>query len=246
VKAFVWHEQDSFLQRLNPLTKLAACFVAAVVVSTAGEPTTPALVVLLAVAATRVLGRVPWSLLFRTLGFGVLAGFGVFWTYTLFYAGTGQAWLYGATMAIRLLAILSASAMFVLTTDPSQFVRALIHQAHVSPRVAYSVFAAYRFVPLLQIEFETIRAAHQMRGGVGRGGLVGKIREMGGYAIPLLVSAVRKGERVALAMESRGFGALPAERRTYFRVTCLSRADLWFSLMCLLALGTLVALRRIQ
>jgi energy-coupling factor transport system permease protein len=210
------------------------------VVSTAGEPITPALVVLLAMLSTRVLGRVPWSMLFRTLAFGLLASFGVFWTYTLFYGGTGNPWLYGATMAARLLAILSASAMFVLTTDPSQFVRALIHQARVSPRIAYSVFAAYRFVPLLQVEFETIRAAHQMRGGVGGGGPFGRIREVVGYAIPLLASAVRKGERVALAMESRGFGALPAQTRTYFRVTSVGRADFWFSAVCLLALGGLI------
>jgi len=246
MKAFVWHAEDSFLQRLNPLTKLAACFVAAVCVSTAGEPTTPALVVLLALAATRLLGHVPWSLLFRTIAFGLLASFGVFWTYTLFYGGSGPAWVYGLTMATRLLAIMSASALFVLTTDPTQFVRALMHQAHVSPRIAYSVFAAYRFVPLLQVEFESIRAAHQMRGGAGRGGWLEKVRETAGYAIPLLVSAVRKGERVALAMDSRGFGALPAGKRTFFRVTTLSRADLWFSLVCLLAFGLLAGLRSIQ
>ena len=78
--------------------------------------------------------------------FGVPAAFGVFWTYTLFYAGSGPAWVFGATMATRLLAIMSASLMFVLTTDPAQFVRSLIHQAHVSPRIAYAVFDVYRCV----------------------------------------------------------------------------------------------------
>ena len=175
--------------------------------------------------------------------FGLLASFGVFWTYTLFYAGSGPAWIYGATMAARLLAILSASAMFVLTTDPAQLVRSLIHQLHVSPRIAYSVFAAYRFVPLLEVEFETIRAAHQMRGGIGRGDVFDKPRELFGYAIPLLASAVRKGERVALAMESRGFGALAAQARTYYRVTTLGRADLGFALACLAAFGAVLSLR---
>ncbi|HLZ25948.1 MAG TPA: energy-coupling factor transporter transmembrane component T [Chloroflexota bacterium] len=246
MRAFVWYAEDSFLHRLNPLTKLAACLLAAIVVSTAGEPVTPAIVILLALASTRGLGKVPVSMLCRTLAFGLLASLGVFWTYTVFYGGSGEPWLYGATMAARLLAILSSSAMFVLTTDPSQFVRSLIHQARVSPRIAYSLFAAYRFVPLLQVEFETIRAAHQMRGGVGGGGPFGQIREIVGYAIPLLASAVRKGERVALAMESRGFGALSAQQRTYFRVTTINQADLWFGVGCLLAAATLIALRRIQ
>jgi energy-coupling factor transport system permease protein len=241
VKTFVWHEGDSFLHRLNPITKLAVCFLAAAVVSTAGEPVTPALVIVLSLGATRGLGRVPWLVLARPMLFGVPAAFGVFWTYTLFYGGTGPAWLYGTTMATRLLAIMSASLMFVLTTDPSQFVRSLIHQAHVSPRIAYSVFAAYRFVPLLEVEFRSIRAAHQMRGGVGRGTLLDMVRQLFGYAIPLLASAVHRGERVALAMESRGFGALP--RRTYFRATTLGCGDLIFGLACVAAFAGLIVAR---
>jgi energy-coupling factor transport system permease protein len=241
VKAFVWHEGDSYLHRLNPLTKLGACFLAGGVVSTAGEPLTPIVVALAAIITTRAAGRVPWRLIARPLAFGSLAGFGVFWTYSLFYGGSGPGWAYGLTMAMRLLAILTASALFVLTTDPSQFVRSLIHQAHVSPRIAYSIFAGYRFVPLLEVEFATIRAAHQMRGGDTRPSLPGRIRQLVGYAIPLLVSAVRKGERVALAMESRGFGALP--QRTYFRTTTLGRADFAFGVCCLVLFALLVFAR---
>src|SRR5207237_1389011 len=152
-------------------------------------------------ATARLAGRVPITVLLRPMLFGALAGFGIFWTYALF-AVAGPDWRYGATMALRLLAILSASALFVLTTDPSEFVRSLIHQARVSPRIAYAVFAAYRFVPLLGVEYETIRAAHQLRAGIRRSSPLDAVREVIGYAIPLLASAVRKGERVALAMES--------------------------------------------
>jgi energy-coupling factor transport system permease protein len=217
------------------------CFLAAAVVSTANEPITPALVILLSLTVTRGVGHVPWIVLGRAMLFGILAAFGVFWTYTLFYGGSGPAWLFGATMATRLIAIMSASLLFVLTTDPSQFVRSLIHQAHVSPRIAYSVFAAYRFVPLLEVEFQSIRAAHQIRGGVGKRSFFDPIREVFGYAIPLLASAVRKGERVALAMESRGFGSLP--HRTYFRVTTLGVSDLVFALACIAASVGLVVAR---
>jgi len=54
------------------------------------------------------------------------------------------------------------------------------------------------------------------------------------YVIPLLALAVRRGERVALAMESRAFGALP--RRTYYRATSFGRADVVFFSGALLAL----------
>jgi energy-coupling factor transport system permease protein len=169
--------------------------------------------------------------------FASLLGFGLFWTTTLFYAGAGSAVQYGATVALRLAAILAMSSLFVVTTEPTQFVRALIHQAHLSPRLAYSVFAAYRFVPLVEVEFSTIRAAHQLRGGVGRRGPLAHIQELFGYAIPLLALAVRRGERVALAMECRAFGARP--RRTYYRETHHGWADVWFACAALLVLGAL-------
>lgn len=241
MKAFAWHEGDSILHRLNPLTKLGACFMAAAAVSTANEPLTPSVIVLMALLITRLVGQVPVALLARPLVFGVMAGAGIFWTYAVF-AANGPDWRYGAAMATRLLAILSTSAMFVLTSDPSQFVRSLIHQARVSPRIAYAVFAGYRFIPLLEVEFETIRSAHQMRGGVGRGGALDRARELIGYAIPLLASAVRKGERVALAMESRAFGARPA--RTYYRVTSFGAADVVFLVASLAVLAADVGLRR--
>ena len=112
----------------------------------------------------------------------------------------------------------------MLTTDPVDFVVALIHQGRLPVRVGYAVFAAYRFMPLIQEELDNIRAAHQVRGDTHRPGLIARVRQTFGYAIPLLAISVRRAERVALAMDSRGFGARPD--RTYFRSTRLSRADL--------------------
>ena len=52
--------------------------------------------------------------------------------------------------------------LFVLTTDPVDFVLALIHQARLPYRIGYAAFVAYRFVPLVQAELDNIRAAHQI------------------------------------------------------------------------------------
>ena len=61
MRTFVWHEQDSFLHRLNPLTKLALTLPVAVLVSTTLEPITPLVIGLLALLTTRVLGRISWA-----------------------------------------------------------------------------------------------------------------------------------------------------------------------------------------
>lgn len=257
MKAFVWHEADSYLHRLNPLTKLALNVPVVVLVSLTYEPVTPLVVAALALVVTNVLGHVPWRNLVRPFGFAVLLSLGMFWTGAAFYSGPGAAdsptvavgplrlttagLVYGAAMAARLLAIFSASTLFVLTTDPTRLVLALIQQGRLPYRIGYAVFAAYRFVPLFQEELDNVRAAHQMRGAYQRGGLIGRLRRIFGYAVPLLAIAVRKGEHVALAMDSRAFGALP--NRTYFRTTTLGRADLLFALSAAVVLVAIVVSR---
>ena len=258
MKTFVWHETDSFLHRLNPLTKLALNVPVVAIVSLTYEPITPLAIGFLALLAARVLGQLPWPALLRPLGVAVLLSVGMFWTSTVFYTGPGAedsapaVWLgpirltfaglvYGAAMAARLLAIFATSLLFVLTTDPTEFVLALIQQGRLPYRVGYGVFAAYRFVPLFEEEFANVRAAHQMRGGVGADGLIARLRQVAGYVIPLLAIAVRKGERVALAMDARAFGALP--HRTYFRRTALGWNDAIFAVGAGGTLLTLVLVR---
>jgi energy-coupling factor transport system permease protein len=68
------------------------------------------------------------------------------------------------------------------------------------------------------------------------------LRQLLGYAIPLLAISVRRAERVALAMDSRGFGARPD--RTYFRTTTVTRSDVVFAVGAVIALATIVALPR--
>jgi energy-coupling factor transport system permease protein len=257
VRQFVWHEADSFLHRLNPLTKLALSVPVAVLVALIFEPVTPLVIAAVATAATWRLGNVPLAGMIRALGFALLLGFGMFWTGVLYYAGQGSeapsivpgplhiteaSLIYGLTMVSRTLAIFATSALFVLTTNPIDFVVALIQQGRLPVRVGYAVFAAYRFVPLIQEELDNVRAAHQVRGAVSGRGLLARLRQSFGYAIPLLAISVRRAERVALAMDSRGFGARPD--RTYFRTTTLTRFDLLFGIGASLALAAIVGLPR--
>jgi energy-coupling factor transport system permease protein len=251
MKSFVWHEADSPLHHLNPLTKLAPALPVVVIVSQANNPLAPLAIAVLALAAIHLFGRVPVRQLVRPIGVALVLGFGMFWMGALFYANPGVSYsgsgpigltntslMNGVTMASRLLAIFGASLLFVLTTDPVKLVLALIHQAHMPYKIGYSVFAAYRFIPLLQEELENIRAAHLMRQGQA-GGIVRSIRRQAGYAVPLLAIAVRKGERVALAMDARAFGALA--QRTYHRRTSFGPGDAAFGILAGVTLAAIVS-----
>ena len=145
------------------------------------DPITPAVFAIAALIALRTLGGVP----FKTIGYIfiplLVVSFGTFWSTSLFYDAsalseshvalqvgplvlTYEALGYGLTITLRLIAIFISSMMFVLTTDPTEFIQSLVQQLRVSFRFGYGILAAYRFVPMLQYELANIRAAHKVRG----------------------------------------------------------------------------------
>ena len=241
---FLYHEGSSFLHRLNALTKLLFVGLLMVVLTLILDPITPLVVALLLLPSTMVLGRLSPGLLLRPLRPFVLAAFGLFWTTGLFYAAdsalhpralfqVGPAVLtelgaaYGASITFRILAIFAASLLFTLTTEPSALLQALIQQWRVSYRFGYGVMAAYRFVPLFDSQLASIRAAHRVRGAGSSGGPVARYHRFIGYMVPLLAGGVRQAERVALAMDARGFSG--GSSRTYYRESAFGWRDLVFS-----------------
>jgi energy-coupling factor transport system permease protein len=131
----------------------------------------------------------------------------------------------GVALALRVIAIASVGAVFTLTTDPTRLADALVRQAHVSPRFAYGALAAYQAIPRFAEDLSTLRQARRIRGR--RGSWHPRL------LVSLLVLAIRHGDRVALAMDARAFGAGPM---TYYR-------DLrWSWLDATVALGGAVVL----
>jgi energy-coupling factor transport system permease protein len=239
----LFYETDSFLHRVNPLTKLTFTVVMMVLLTLIVDPLTPLAVAALGLAAIVLLGRVPLVQTLLTLRPFLIVSFGLFWTTALFYAAdpaspprvlahwgpavlTEEGVAYGVAIMLRILAIFVISLMFTLTTDPTAFLQALVQQARLSPRFGYGVIAAYRFVPLFDGELASIRAAHRIR-GVASGGLAAQYRHLVGHMVPLLAGGIRHAERVALAMDARGFGA--SSSRTYYRRSTFGWRDVVFA-----------------
>lgn len=245
-------ETDSFLHRVNPLTKLVVTIVLMVVLTVIVDPITPLTVAAIGLVGIALFGNVPLLQLLGTLRPFLIVSFGLFWTTALFYAGPAQTlaqWgpfvlsrdgvAYGAAIMFRILAIFVASLLFTLTTDPTALLQALVQQARVSPRFGYGIIAAYRFVPLFDNELASIRAAHRVRGVVSGGGLAAQYRRLVGHMVPLLAGGIRHAERVALAMDARGFGAV--SNRTYYRQSRFGWRDPVFGVAAGLILILLLA-----
>ena len=115
----------------------------------------------------------------------------------------------GAGLALRLFAIALAGALATLTSEPIDVADALIQQVRVSPRFAIGVLAALRLLPLLDREWQIIGMARRARGVDAGRSPIQAIMLAFGRLFVLMVAAIRRGSRLAVAMEARGFGARP-------------------------------------
>ena len=235
---FSYYEVDSWLHRRNPTAKLAAHLVLSLLLTVVFDPLTPLVFLGSALLVGRGLGRLPLGTMLRALWPFWLLSASLLVSNSLFASRPEQAtvlWrggpfiatvegaLIGLSLAERGVAIAAFTIVLIMSTDPTALVRSLVQQARLPPRFAYPALAAYRFLPLLQTEFVTIRLAHRLR-GVGRSrGWLGWLREQGRMTLPLLTNAIRRAERVALAMDARGFGSPRA--RTHFRRIRFERSD---------------------
>ena len=237
----------TFLERRNPAVKLLTLLVVFVCLTLVFDPVTPAAFLALAFAAGWGLGGVSPRLILRVLGPFLAATIGIFLANILFgRANAGAAALFSvgsirvtlpalrtaASLSLRILSFAAFSVVFVKTTDASALILSLIHQCRLHYRLAYGIMVGYRTLPLLQGEYETIRAAHRVRGVREREGPLGLWGRVRRYSVPLLAGAVRRANRVALAMDARAFGAFP--ERTYRRTMKVTAAD-WTFLGCTVA-----------
>ena len=221
-----------FLHRLNPLSKIAGPLPAMVFLIIARGIPLPLAFLLLGLLVILVGAHLrPRMVLIILIGFPVLAAlfavsFGI-WTdptivdRSVLLLQVGDYHLYLGSLArglgtsLRLLALFSLTLIAGLSTTGPDLVRSLVQQLRVPYRIGYTALAAFRFVPRFGHELAVIRSAHRVRGMTGGRGPVARIRRYLGYVVPLLAGAIRHAERVALAMDSRAFGAHPTRTERY-------------------------------
>ena len=78
------------------------------------------------------------------------------------------------------------------------------------------MFLSFGFLPLFADELERVRLAQRFRGGGLEGGFGRKLRGVRLLLVPLFVSAFRRADELAFAMESRCYNG--GEGRTRMKV----------------------------
>ncbi|PTX58212.1 energy-coupling factor transport system permease protein [Melghirimyces profundicolus] len=250
----------SVLHRLDPRSKLVFVFLFMMAVFLANNVLSYMLLVL--VTATAVfLSEIPLPLIFRGLKpvlylIGLTAflhlwmtrGGDVLWQWgpvSIHENGIVQA---GWT-SLRFFILVLMGTMLTLTTSPIELTDGL--ERLLSPltrlgvpahELALMMSIALRFIPTLWEETEKIMKAQRARGAdFESGGLYRRAKSYIPVLIPLFISAFRRAEELALAMEARGYRG--GEGRTRIRELRYRMADGILLAVLLLLVGCLLWLR---
>lgn len=130
-----------------------------------------------------------------------------FWVFTITREGLTNAVL----MAIRLTYLILGTSVMTLTTTPNQLTDGLEKSLMPLSKIGIPVHAiammmsiALRFIPILIEETDKIMKAQMARGAdFESGNLLKKVKNMIPLLVPLFVSAFRRADDLAMAMEAR-------------------------------------------
>lgn len=149
--------------------------------------------------------------------------------------------LFGLAVGLKLDCFLFSAVLLVSTTKVEEFSRGLTRLG-LPFRAAFALSLAFRLVPLFMETGRTIIAAQQSRGlNLEEGGILVRARKHIPIFVPILLSAIRRTDSMACALEARGFG-VKGQRTSISDRPATWRDGLVISVAILLVVGS-VALR---
>ena len=243
-----YYPAESLLHRLDPRVKFVGTLIYIVslfVMNSWGYLLGPAFLI-----GVILLSKVPFSFMIRglksivvllviTMTLNVLLTPGrVIWQWGILRV-TWEGLALAGRMGIRLIYLILGASLMTLTTTPNKLTDAMeslmkpLNKIHVPVHeIAMMMSIALRFIPILLEETDKIMKAQMARGAdFDSGGLIKKVKAMVPLLVPLFVSAFRRANDLALAMEARCYHG--GEGRTQMKPLRYQKRD-WLAYSFLL------------
>ncbi|GAA3869016.1 energy-coupling factor transporter transmembrane component T [Leifsonia kafniensis] len=203
------------IDRVNPVAKLAAALVLAAVLVLTIDWVSAAVALGCELVLFLFVGLSPRIFFSRTalvwiaapatglttLLYGKAAG-AEYWSFGLIQITDGSIGLAIAT-TLRVLAIGLPAVVLFITVDPTDLADGLAQVVRLPARFVLGGLAGLRLVGLFIEDWRALELARRAR-GIADGHV---LRRLAGQAFALLVLSIRRGSKLATAMEARGFGA---------------------------------------
>jgi energy-coupling factor transport system permease protein len=209
----------TFFHRLSPLQKITWGLIVLTWMFVTFNPLHTLILGLIVFTHAVFLAGIPAGRLMKTvLIIGVASIFIVVFQ-TLLYRGetilfeigpfhpTLEGLYVGLAIAFRILSIVASSMIIARTTDPHDIFLSMTSLG-MPYKLAYAIFIALRYIPLMEYEAGNIQSAQFVRGIAQKqgGGLKNWYNQISKFLIPFIAIGIRRADQSALAMEVRGFG----------------------------------------
>ncbi len=255
-----YYPADSVIHRLDPRVKLMGTFLYIISLFSFRGIAGFLLATLFLIAVIR-LSKVPFSYMVKGLKAIVIlmvitAVFNLFltpgdevlvhvWVFTITLQGVKNA----ALMLLRLIYLIVGTSIMTLATTPNQLTdgleKALMPLSKIKAPVhaiAMMMSIALRFIPILIEETDIIMKAQMARGAdFENGNLVRRAKSMAPLLVPLFVSAFRRADDLAMAMEARCY--VGGSGRTKMKPLRYAKRDYLAYVILAVYIGGVFALR---
>ena len=217
-----YYPADSVVHKLDPRVKLFATLIYIIALFTFRGILGLALITGMLIFMIKI-SKVPFKFIVKGLK-AIVVLLLITAVFNLLFTPSGtQLWHWGpfyitstgimnaVLMTIRLIYLIIGTSLMTLTTTPNQLTDGLerlmrpLNRIHVPVHeIAMMMSIALRFIPILMEETDKIMKAQMARGAdFENGNLIQKAKNMIPLLIPLFVSAFRRADDLAMAMEAR-------------------------------------------
>ncbi|WP_426623816.1 energy-coupling factor transporter transmembrane component T family protein [Leifsonia sp. McL0607] len=230
------------LATLNPVSKLGAALIVTAVLLVSIDPVSAGVALALEGVLLCFVGIPAVVLLARTAPVLIAAPLAALTT-VLYGRTSGTVYLHwwaievstgslqlGLATLLRVLAIGLPAVLLFITIDPTDLADGLAQLLKLPARFVVGALAGLRLVGLFVDDWRALSLARRARGVAESGAF----RRFLGQSFALFVLSIRRGSKLATAMEARGFGA--STERTWARPSVFRARD-WAALVVALAVA---------
>ena len=236
-----YYPGESFIHQMDPRTKIVCTMIFIAAIFLASSPLSY-VVITGFLALTIFYSNIPlklvvksikplWFILIFTFLIHIFTTPGqMFFTFGIIHASK-EGIVYGAYMTLRLVYLITFSSLLTYTTSPIMLtdgIEALLMKFHKlgvpAHELAMMMSIALRFIPTLLEETDRIMKAQASRGAnFTTGSIMQKAKSMIPVLVPLFVSAFRRADDLATAMEARCYRG--GEGRSKMHQLCYTNKD---------------------
>lgn len=238
-----YYPTDSFTHRMDPRAKLVLV-IAFIVMVFLAQSFLSYFAVIVCVVSAALVSRIPLSKMLKSIKAIIMLLIFTGILNLLFYNGDTVLWswwrikisvegiIFSIKMVLRLVLLVMGTTLLTYTTTPTsltdgmeslltplKYIKVPVHD------IAVIMSIALRFIPILSEEVDKIMMAQKARGAsFDTGGLLSRAKALLPILIPLFVSAFRRADELALALDARCYNATP--NRTRYKVMKFGLRDL--------------------